>query len=239
MASILDYPPPPLDTSWYRWCYCAGLRGIPWEEILAAAYSYRKEIRPKDQDNYLRGLRKNCDPFAAAEPGPTRAEETQLCSFPEYPVGYRPPLDWAIPCTAECKPLVKWSKQRMTEAEAWLNPHCEILGKNLKGLQQIVIDIDGDHNGLDMPLIEYWSKYIDYTRSRVKWVNGIPVSYHLEFWTNQRIPTMHYRNLDILGNKNNQVQYLKPNKVCNNIPMAPFDETVWEDLQVWLKNSQS
>lgn len=221
--NIMEFPPPKVDQSWYYYMYSAGLKGVPLEDILAFANYSGKQIREKDVTNWWRGHEKNRDPFAI------QCNQTvftgRLDEYREYPADHREPIDCYIPCTHDCKPLVKWSKVRCTEMGAWAYRNCEILGLNLRGLHKVVIDVDGDHDGTpDMNVINYWAPYINYTKARVKNVNGVPTSFHLEFYTKKIIPTQHFYKVDLLGNMNNQVQYLKPNKVANNLPMAPFDD---------------
>ena len=240
MLSITQFPPPPADQSWYYWFYQAGLRGVPFEEILAFANSCHKQIRGKDLDNYNRGTNKNKDPFYIdSGSSADRLLTAQLSDYPSFPAGYREPIDYWIPCNKDCKPLVKWSQIRCTESQALAYRHCEILGKNLKGLHTVVIDVDGDHDGIpDHAVINYWSRFINYTSSRVKYLDGEPVSFHLEFYSDKLIPTLHFPKVDLLGNRNNQVQYLKPNKIHNHLPMAPMDDYVWQELKTYVRRSE-
>lgn len=229
-VSILDFPPPRVDQSIYFYCYQAGLRGVPWDEIVAWCNSSGKAIREKDYSNYCRGYHKHSDPFHIEEP--VRKLPDTIEAFPQFRKGHIEPHDCWIPCNDQCKPLVKWSKTRCTEMEAWAYRDCSMVGVNLKGLHRVVIDVDGDHDGTpDMDVIGYWMPYIQYTSSRVKWKDGIPVSFHLEFYTDRILPTFHLRKVDILGNQNNQVQYYKPTKVWNHMPMAPFDDMILSEVK--------
>lgn len=238
---ITQFPPPPVEQSWYFWCYQAGLRGVAWEDIYAFASFEKKILRPKDHDNWFRGYHKNQDPFAIEQQPVWRQTDTlTINQFATRPADYREPIDHFIPCTKDCRPLVKWSKTRCTEMQAWAYRNCEVLGRNLRGLKLVVLDVDGDHDGTpDWDVINYWSRFINYTHSRVKVDDqGRPVSFHLEFYTDRIIPTMHFYKLDLLGNMNNQVQYLKPNKTANSIPLAPLDDYVLGELNAYIKQHE-
>lgn len=219
----------------YFLMYQLGLRGISWDSIVSYANFQGKILREKDAANWARGYMKNQDPFAIEQSPAWRQTTLSLDQFSVRPAGYREPIDCWVPCSAECRPLVKWSKTRCTEAQAWAYRNCEILGKNLRGMKLVVIDVDGDHTGEpDWDVINYWSRFINYTFSRVKVDNqGRPISFHLEFYTDRIIPTMHFHKLDLLGNMNNQIQYLKPNKVENRIPRAPLDDYILGELNAY------
>ena len=231
MSSILDFAPPRASESWYFWFYSAGLKGIPWEEIVAFANSSGKIIRPKDYDNYVRGFHKHSDPFAVEIP--KRSLPDSIEAFPRFKQDHREPFDKWIPCNKDCKPLVKWSQTRCTLMEAQAYRHCEVLGINNKGCHHVTIDVDADHDGpIDMSVVEYWKPWIQMTKARVKWSpDGTPASFHLDFYTDRIMPTYHLPKLDLLGNQQNQVIYLKPNKVDNGLPMMELNDFVWKELK--------
>jgi len=133
--------------------------------------------------------------------------------------------------------MIKWGQGCMEYNDAKALAGQKYLGINNRGLDRIVIDIDGDHdkNNLDWEIIEFGNKFIGYTKtmSRPNYRALNPCNnlvripgFHIIFKTNRVIPVMHYRHLDIIGNEVNTLQYLKT-KQADNVETAELTPDVW------------
>ena len=180
----------------------------------------------------------------------------KLSDYPVTPyVGLPNPPNRFIPCTENLRPLYKWNRgcYLYDDAAAFLN--CKVIAENMKGCQFIALDIDGDHDlyDLDLQTIEFGMEYKDKTSCWYKpglcmeydpdlWNREIGFcsrSFHLIFETDRIIPTMHFPHchIDILGNKNNQLRYLK-NKKWNGMEPIKLTHDIWEDIKGYIRDRQ-
>ena len=251
------------DGSIYLWCYTQGLKHVPFEDIEAACAAKGVAIRPKDHQNWINGWMRS-DRTTGVRPefnvaftdGKNYFNQT-LSQYPEnpsYSIGER--SDCWVPCNAENKPMIKWSKGCFTMADALAINGCVYLGENMKDRHRIVIDCDGDHDGLHLETIVFLSKYRDMThcidkpRRVIDYPNGptvtidgwwkLPTSYHLTFLTDRWIPTMHFpkAHVDIIGNRNNSLRYWK-NKQWNGVEPIWLTPEIWEDIKQFIERKEN
>lgn len=85
-----------------------------------------------------------------------------------------------IPCSAKGLPLIKWSNGCMYKRNAKAIFGTEYLAENLKGTPYIIVDIDGDHDGIDKKLLEVFKPWWDnnFTHTLTKPYDDYPTSYH-------------------------------------------------------------
>ena len=236
----------------YRW----GLRQIPLYDIETECRIACKTIRQKDYENYWRGYYKSAkrDPKnllkfknafgSSSSPEEKLANELKFFELNPCRLGEGVEQRW-VPCNAANKPMVKWSKQMYMKDEAAAWPGVVYLAENLYRSKYIVIDCDGDHNeNLDLETIFflYQFSYMTDCREKPKQIqeypgyelsrSTLPASFHLTFRTDKIIPTIHatWCHIDILGNQNNQLRYLK-NKVWNGKEPALLTHEIWDMIR--------
>jgi len=156
-----------------------------------------------------------------------------LLSLSDYPILLNPaPLNCFIPCNGENKPMIKWGDGAYTK-ENLMGLHFTYIGINNKGQHRIVIDIDGDHGkNIDEEVIDFgysWQGITTIMWSPRKLEDGRCPSFHIIFRTNREIPTMHFKRLDIIGNQQNTLQYLKTKK-SDGVPMKELTEEDWNKI---------
>jgi hypothetical protein len=246
----------------YMWMYRQGLRKIPWEQIVGALLAAGKQIRKKDEQNYWNGWYRSYLREDGEEPlfqsVPTIQEPPRKSYFEKRYFQY-PPNDLKdlpdseiryVPCNADNKPMCQWSKEKHAKAEAEALPGQVYLAENNKGIKQIIIDVDGDHDedSLDMQTISFFNRYRGFTHtlSKPKPICAYPgyastrelgpASYHLTWYTDRIIPTMHFpeAHVDIIGNEKNSLRYFK-NKKWNGLDPKPMDDATWERIKAYLR----
>lgn len=257
----IDVPSGSIYFKMYEW----GLRHIPWSDVQSALLSAGKEIRDKDIRNYTNGWQNAViydnmrsegmpDVFATAAHTESRYDKfrrLKWCDYPDYPYLELPDeiiARW-VPCNAENKPMIPWSKGCKTKVDALSFPGQVYLGENMKGCKTIVLDCDGDHDKeLDLDTIKFMLGFKDVTHmlSKPKLIKeyegyedtGLeyPASFHLTFTVDKLIPTMHFpwANIDIVGNAGNSLRYWK-NKKWNGLEPAPMTDEIWEFLKGYIK----
>ena len=257
-------PDPLPNGSIYRWMYVQGLRGVNIQDVVNLCKMYNREIRDKDIENFYNGHYKHNlyssnmgedSPWVVssmAVPVSVDFTDMKLDEFPENPFIECPePSERWVPCDRNNKPMIRWSKSMMSlqDAKSW--PGSLWVGENLKGTQRIVIDCDGDHTSqLDYEAIAFFQKYAKLTHclSKPKTIAeyegkhpypmwDMPASFHLTFWTDRIIPTKHFKNVDIIGNKENSLRYCK-NKQWNGVDATNLDPEIWDDIMSFLRNRQ-
>jgi len=257
------------DGSIYFWMYNEGLKHTPIEEIQEACAAAHVDIRPKDMQNWVNGWMRS-DRTTGVKPSGNPAFvkgknyfNTELYEYPENPsmaIGER--TDCWVPCSSQNKPLIKWSQGCMSKEDAISYYGSCYLGENMKDLHHIVIDCDGDHNGLHLDTIRFLAKYRDKTHclnkpkmltdypeyySTVMNEGGyqedeffLPASFHLTFMTDRWIPTMHFPNahIDIVGNRNNSLRYWK-NKWWNKLSPLQLTPEIWNDIRDFIGRKEN
>lgn len=247
------------DGSIYLWCYTQGLKHVPFEDIEAACAAKGVTIRPKDRQNWVNGyMRSDRTTGVRPEYNVVFTEgknyfTQELYQYPVNPtlsIGER--TDCWVPCNAENKPMIKWSKGCFTLADAKAIRGCVYLGENMKDKHRIVIDCDGDHNGLHLDTIRFMSKYMDVTHCLMKpkllreygnvpaEMEELPASFHLTFLTDRSIPTQHFpkAHIDIVGNRNNSLRYWK-NKIWNGVDPIWLTPEIWEDIKDFIERKEN
>lgn len=252
-------PEPIPEGSIYLWMYRQGLKEVPISEILAECAEANKIVREKDTANYWRGVnnsrlyrRQGKDLLDLPQPDGGGFLGTGYSDYPPHPYSGMPEIDnrW-VPCTKEGRPLIKWGKGCLPYGDAVCYPKCESLGENLKGTHLVVVDCDGDHDGIDPEVIEALAplmgkthamrkpksvgEYECYTDS-LREIAALPASFHLTFSVDRVIPTMHFpeAHMDIIGNRANSIRYRK-NKIWNGREMIPMTEEIWSYLQRYVQ----
>ena len=240
--------------SLYFWCYTMGLKHVDFNELVDAVTANGKSLRKKDIDNYWNGWYRSDlygdEPHSIWE-YTSRAIEPRkgLVPLNEYPAmpdeysGTSPECRW-IPCNSQNKPMIKWGGGCLTLVDAVSWPNQVYLAENNKGCNRIIIDCDGDHgDGLDLETILFLSQYIPVTHTlyKTKLVTDYegyenttidePASFHLSFTVDRIIPTMHFpfAGIDIIGNKENSLRYIKTKK-HNGLQPAVLTDEIWEDI---------
>lgn len=235
----------------YIWMYRMGLRQVPIQQIEKACMEAGVPIRSKDLRNYWNGWYKtglyhNGDVFTLKRDAMHRGSSSDRFldigyeDYPEHPNLDKPdpPCRW-VPCNADNKPMIKWGQGCMLKEDAEAMRGQRYLAENVRGCQFIVIDCDGDHGGtIDSDVVVSMLKYEHMTHMLYKpaLVDGVPVSFHLTFLVDRVIPTMHFpkARLDIVGNKENSLRYLK-NKVWNGRPPAAMTPEIWSEIQEYVR----
>lgn len=248
----------PPSGSIYTWMYVEGLKRTSLSEIERACSAAGKTIRQKDYDNYRNGLinsNKNfyeenlyCNQSDNVWVVNTLKVNERITSYfdmklEDYPinpfVGMPEPENRFVPCSANNKPLIKWSRKTYSLVDAKCFLGSVYIGENLKGCQHIVIDCDGDHDEIpDLEMLNFMQKYTGITDTLSK--PGNPCySYHLTFLTDRIIPTMHFpeAHIDIIGNKENSLRYYK-NKIWNCRQAIPLSSEIWEEVKDFIRSRQ-
>lgn len=240
----------------YLWMYIQGLKHVSYDDVEKAVLDAGKNIRKKDCQNYWNGFYRSdlysgnpeTSMFNVHVNNEATYRMTKYSEYPEHPYKGMPEIEnrW-VPCNQNNKPMIKWGNGCLTrqEAKSWIGS--KYLAENTKGTQHIIVDCDGDHDEgrLDMETIEFLSKYMHMTHTLYKPkmcleygygdISGLPASYHLTFFTDRVIPTMHFpaAHIDIIGNKENSLRYIK-NKVWNNVDMIPMTDEIWDDIKTYI-----
>lgn len=260
---------PSYGESIYFWCYRCGLAGIEWSNVEQMATSAGHSIRPKDYNNWLNGANKHGTYSAGGFKAVTkswsdayvRSPKGYDLLYPELPnhpcLDYQPILDRWVPCNQDNKPMIKWSKERMTREAAEAVEGQKYLGENLMGTDMIVFDIDGDHGEgvIDAELIRFALPYISKTHTLIKprLIGDYPperigqaydlvahsASFHLLFKVDKVIPTMHFpkAHIDLIGNRVNTLRYRK-NKVWNGLKPMIMTPDIWSDIMRFIRERQ-
>ena len=240
----------------YFWMYRQGLRQRPLEKVTIDLMMNGHTIRPKDLRNYWNGWYRRKLGVSTTIDQPMRWLHKQgpmrWSEYPMHPFRGKPEYqNCFVPCSAENKPLVKWSRGTMSLADAKAWPGSVYLAENMRGAQRIVIDIDGDHgDGLDLDIIRFFDRYRGITCCHEKreivfdwfcdhsdgWAGDLhtaelPVSYHLTFGVDRVVPTMHFSkaHVDIIGNARNSLRYFK-DKRYNGLPPLMMTPEIWEEI---------
>ena len=247
------------EDSLYFWCYRQGLRGVKLDDVIASAAP--RTLRQKDVRNYWAGwtnralYRKteggggplfNLAYSKGGEEKPSRFQDLSL--YRDNPIaGTRVDNRW-VPCNAANKPMIKWGNGCMSYADARAYPGSVYLAENLKGTSTIVIDIDGDHDpeNIDVEVLKEFDTWRNLTHCLYKdrYVEDgdrmFPVGYHLTFSTKLLIPTMHFptAHVDVCGNMNNQLRYIKTKK-WNGLDPMELDCSIWDQLKKFLERRSS
>ena len=236
----------------YRW----GLKRVDLSKIEDACKTVGKFLRKKDVENYWRGYYKSAPEserniFKLSGREHVDKLDMPLDSWSIHPYINQPEIEdrW-VPCNRDNKPMVRWGQETMSlsDAEAW--PGGTYVAENLRYTRFIVIDCDGDHdeNRLDFETVGHLWKYQEMTHTMVKpkfvWEYPgyedtrleVPASFHLTFVTDRVIPTIHVpeAHVDILGNQNNQLRYLKRKLWNHRYPMM-LTEEIWDDIRTYCK----
>lgn len=244
--------------SLYFWCYTMGLKHVDIRDIENAVAHAGKNLRKKDIDNYWNGwfrsdlYLRNEDSVWKIRSAKSKSIGMQdLSEFETLPCEYilRDVESRWVPCNKNNKPMVKWGNGCMSMVDATSWPGQTYLAENNKGVGRVIIDCDGDHGErLDIETIMFLSKYVPMTHTLYKEVMVCdvpgyeetaihePVSFHLSFTTVRIIPTMHFpkAGIDIIGNKENSLRYIK-NKKWNNLPMIPITHEIWNDISRYIE----
>ena len=237
----------------YLWCYSQGLKHNNLIDIQDRVTKAGKVLRQKDIDNYWRGWYKrelSANTISMTTPNTSIRKYED---FPDHPYINLPEVEdrW-VPCSAEGRPLISWSKGCMSKIDAECYPRSCTLAENVKGTKFIVIDCDGDHSDdeLDCETIEFLSQYtsMTHTLSKPKYVWEYELdhpsdlalehaSFHLTFRVDKIIPTMHFSNchIDIIGNQRNSIRYLK-NKEWNGKKPALMTPDIWNEIMDYIRS---
>lgn len=231
----------------YFWMYTCGLKQIPIQKIEQAVSQAGKQIRKKDYQNYWNGYynhqmyhgkRVMSMLDAPIEQTIDDFYKMKYSDYPIHPYLNQPEIENRfVPCSKEGKPIIKWSQGCMTSEDAMSLIHCETLAENTKGTKFIIIDIDGDHGDvLHKNVYEMFHDWVPLTHCLNKPGFKVPVSYHLTFYVDRIIPTIHRpkAHIDIVGNKMNSLRYFK-NKIWNKIDPIPMTDELWTELQRRIK----
>lgn len=187
----------------------------------------------------------------------TKGYDTTYSSYPDHPYFGRPEISkrW-VPCDKHNKPMKPWGQSCDERIDCETLLGCKYVGENMAGTQMIVIDCDGDHDTeLDMETIKFLHRYAGLTHCLIKpkkvgeylcpehpyrgGDNELPASFHLTFFVDKIIPTMHFpkAHIDIVGNKRNSLRYWK-NKIWNGIYPAYMNDAVWDDIMAYIKGRE-
>ena len=237
----------------YFWMYEQGLKHADLSEIKFRVLQAGKQVRDKDLENYWNGyFRSDLYSGAGKEDifmltkrarivGSVSNEffDTEYENYPSHPYCSYPEIQnrW-VPCSKDNKPMIKWGNGCMALADAVAYKDQVYLAENLKGTRFIVIDCDGNHDGLDLETMYFLNRWRQDTHCIVKpeYYDGVPMSFHLTFRTENIVPTMHfpYAHIDIIGNRRNSLRYWK-NKEWNHAEPIEMDDQRWTELQNYLK----
>ena len=252
---------PPSGQSVYLWMYRKGLAMAPLNEVTAAAILAGHTLRGKDVRNYWNGWYRRLL-YGSAPVGSlltTQQGRAPLAydDYPEHPFLGLPEIAnrW-VPCNRDNRPMIKWGRGCMTLTDARSMSGCEYVAENLRGTRLMVIDVDGDHGGaLDVDALRFFARWRDETCCHDKRrlvldateeeqydlsTMALPTSYHLTFYTDRVIPTMHFpaAHVDVIGNQRNSLRYFK-DKLWNGIPPMPMTAETWDDIFDWIERRQN
>ena len=252
---------PPSGQSIYLWMYRKGLAMEPIDEVTAAALLAGHTLRGKDVRNYWNGWYRRLL-YGSAPVGSLLATQPGRAplaygDYLEHPFLGLPEIAnrW-VPCNRDNRPMIKWGQGCMTLTDARSMSGCEYVAENLRGTRLVVIDVDGDHGGsLDVDALRFFARWRDETcchdkRRLVLDATGeeqydlttmaLPTSYHLTFYTDRVIPTMHFpaAHVDVIGNQRNSLRYFK-DKLWNGIPPMPMTAETWDDIFDWIERRQN
>ena len=250
--------------SLYFWCYTQGLKHTPLNKIDEAVRATGRFLRKKDVDNYWNGWYRSDLYLREGDPDSIwslscrevsrKPELMTLDKYPVIPAQYAGTLleqRW-VPCNANNKPMIKWGQGCMSRIDAESYIGQKYLAENNKGCSRIIIDCDGDHDAkLDLETVLFLSQFILMTHTlyktkRVVDYEGysgcgieLPASYHLSFETDVVMPTMHFpkAGIDIIGNKENTLRYMKTKK-WNGVSMAKLTPEIWDSICTYIKNRE-
>lgn len=250
--SKLFYP----NTSPYMAMYTAGLKGIPFEEVVDYLRLINIPIRNKDIEQWRNGFFKHqiretkCslnpmpDKHEVSLRGPS-IEEIKFYELPMYPDEWIGTEQRFFPCTQDNRPMVRWgwkpdfSPELYDRASAKALSPCNWIGQNMLYQKFIVIDIDGvGHGVVDEQTIEFGNRFKKYTLCYED--PNKPGSFHLYFNTNRIIPVKHFPHakIDLMGNAVNAAVYFK-NKISNRVDAALLTEDIWNELITYQKERKS
>lgn len=247
----------------YFWCYRQGLKHVPLKDVMRAVAAKGKALREKDVRNYWNGWQRS-DLYSerpmlfridSSEIAKARMS-MRYSDFPMHPYARAgiPDVEqrW-VPCNESNKPIIKWGEGCMTYADAWSMRGCRYMAENLKGTRKIVIDVDGDHGygetgTVDLETLVRFYPLMSQTECMAKptrlgdligaagYWEDYPVSFHLAFEVDRVVPTMHfpYAHIDIVGNKENSLRYIK-NKRSNGLPPMRMTNDLWSWIMDYLR----
>jgi hypothetical protein len=254
---------PALGESIYYWMYVQGLKGTSSiEQVLMALAEAGHHVRAKDVKNFWNGRNKQklygegnsivmpVHPKAAS----SGFFDKKHSDYDELPWLIDPEIrNRFVPCNKDNKPMVKWGEGCLEKEDALAMPGCTYLAENNKGTKRVIIDCDGDHNGvIDLETIEFCINLGMFTTKlskpkmlkdydllfKLPWqLSCHAASFHLTFMTDRIIPTMHfpYAHIDIIGNKCNTLRYFKnKQRTGPKLPLEMTDET-WQMLVDYIK----
>ena len=248
---------PPSDQSIYLWMYRKGLAMVPLNEVTAAVILAGHVLRGKDVRNYWNGWYRRVlygsAPASSLLTTPQGRAPLAYDSYPEHPFLGLPEIAnrW-VPCNRDNRPMIRWGQGCMTLVDARSMRGCEYVAENLRGTRLMVIDVDGDHDDtLDVDALRFFARWRDETCCHDKRrlvldatedeqydlaTMALPTSYHLTFYTDRVIPTMHFpaAHVDVIGNQRNSLRYFK-DKLWNGLPPMPMTAETWDDIFDWIE----
>lgn len=258
-------PAPVPEGSIYFWMYEQGLKGCELPEVELALAAAQKHARLKDLENFWRGwynhrlYRSGSDDLLdmSGLVRPTIAStaneflDKAWDEYEDHPFLYKPDVELRyVPCSIENKPMIKWGEGCMSLADARAMSRACYLAENLYGTQRIVVDCDGDHDErLDFDTIDFLWDMAERTGTHVlskpknvceypgyEGMGMRPASFHLTFFVDKVVPTMHFPwcHIDVVGNKRNSLRYFK-NKQWNGRQPAYMTSEVWDELRRFVK----
>lgn len=248
----------------YFWMYEQGLKQINLDWLIEVLINAGRQVRQKDIDNYWNGFHRSNlygknNPYSMfvlkkfENKSPSNMfTNTPLSNYPGNPNWYLPDIEerW-VPCNAANKPMVKWSKGCMSKEDAEAYIHQRFLAENTKGTKYVIIDCDGDHGDeIDLCIIKFLYQFTSRTHTIFKpklipeyegyedSEYNLPASFHLTFFTDRIIPTMHFPgvHMDIIGNKENSLRYWK-NKIWNGKNPIMMTPMIWNMLRDYVKEN--
>ena len=246
----------------YMWMYLAGLHAVPFNYLSSLLTGQGKAIREKDIANYKRGYERSyiandantTHTPAASLPRINEGKDLfcfkKLSSFERSDALRVFSRRW-VPCSAQNKPLIRWSEILMDKQQALGYPDSTYLAETTYRASFIVFDIDGDHDRKLSPgLLRTFAPYMRYTHTLAKRqlvrdivpalsdteLAYVPTSFHLTFRTDRLIPSKHFANahIDLLGNATKQLRYRK-DKVWNGLVPAPLTDEVWDFFMNYIR----
>ncbi len=253
----MTHADPVPDGSIYFWCYRQGLRGVPFDEVVNECRLNYKDMREKDIQNYWNGCY-NRDARQSSINGiqpvavPLR-DRKDLSAYRISPYRDMPENEMRyVPCSQDNRPLIKWGQGCMTYESARATTGCVYLAENMRNTHRIVIDCDGDHDddNLDLDTVAHLIHLFSDTHALFKPKLGAdynaeympivfadtPMSFHLTFFTDLLIPTMHFpsAHIDIIGNERNSLRYFKNKRWNGNAPIF-LTQDIWSYIMDWVE----
>lgn len=244
------------DGSIYFWCYRQGLRGVAYSDLVLECQLNYKELRDKDIQNFWNGYyRREQTQLSVNTVIPQHIGVRETLNYDDLPLSpYKDMpenMSRFVPCNADNRPMIKWGSGCMTLADAQALRHQVYLAENTRGTQQVIIDCDGDHDesNLDLETVAHLVPLISETHCLMKPKHGIdydkniplvfadtPMSFHLTFYTDRTIPTMHFpaAHIDVIGNERNSLRYYK-NKEWNGLAPQPMTPEIWSYIMEWVR----